>query len=165
MTEKQVGIDVELARAVSRGSDTTTDCGTLVRLHNIAAVFGVYRAMRMIRNILPAHSASNPQLALGFALRESPVDRMLAHYALVSFNGYIATVCDARYWAAIGRSRREVLGITMQNAMSWAHTLHSAFMLALGAVEAFGYKPWDPDYWPRVAEHFLSAVGDGRGMG
>lgn len=162
MTEKQVGIDVELARVVSRGGDTMTDCGTLVRLHNIAEEFGVYRAMKMIRNILPAHAASNPQLALGFALRDSPINRTLAYQALVNFDEKIATACDLRYWAAIGRSRLEVPGITMQNAMSWARTLHSAFMLASRTLAACGCKPWDADYWQRVAVHFLSAMGDGR---
>jgi hypothetical protein len=74
MTEKQVGIDAELALAVSLCSGTLTDCSVLIRLHNIAEEFEVIRAMKMIRNILPAHAATNPRLALG-----CPVLRVACH--------------------------------------------------------------------------------------
>ena len=158
MTEKQVGIDAELALAVSLCSGTLTDCSVLIRLHNIAEEFEVIRAMKMIRNILPAHAATNPRLALGFALRKSPIDRTLAHHAIVHFDKDLAVACDAQYWAIIERARREVAWNRKRTTIPSVHTLHLALDSAMRAIVVEGCKPDEADYWQRVALHFLAAV-------
>ncbi|GHJ88168.1 hypothetical protein NliqN6_4570 [Naganishia liquefaciens] len=116
--------------------------------------------MKMIRNILPAHAATNPRLALGFALRESPIDRTLAHHAIVRFDKDLAVACDAQYWAIIERAHWEVAWNRKRTTIPSVCTLHLALDSAMRAIVAEGCKPDEADYWQRVAVHFLAAVDD-----
>lgn len=160
MTQKQVQIDVGLADTVAQDDNIVTFFGVLVRLYNIAEEFGIHRSMRMIRNLLPTHAASNPRAALGFALRDSPIDRKLAYHALSHFDPDIAEACDVVYWTAIGWACLDSVGVSAQYAVSWAETLHITFMVTLKAIAEQGCQLTDTGYWERVALHFLGAIDD-----
>lgn len=158
MTEKAVPINVALADRVAVGTPMTL-FGVLIRLHNIAEEFGVHRAMRLIRFLLPKTAFENPRAALGFALRDFPVDRQLAYQAISAFDSVIADACDAVYWSIIGRIRAESTGTSSQ-AVSWAETLHGRFLISQKIIIAQRFSPTDTSYWGRVAAHFLEAIDD-----
>jgi hypothetical protein len=158
MTEKQVPIDVALADTVAAGTPKTL-FGVLIRLHNIAEEFGVHRAMRLIRFLLPKVAFENPRAALGFALRDSPVDGKLAYQAISEFNPVIADACDTVYWTTIARIRVESVGTSSQGA-SLAESLHGRFMISQKMVLAQGYQPADASYWGRVAAYFRGGIDD-----
>lgn len=162
MIQKRINIDVALSDAVERDGPMTL-CAVLIRLHDIAEEFGIHRAMKMIRTVLPEHAARDPSAALAFALGSSPIDGRLAYQALSNFNLDTAKACDIDYWTAIGQKRMEFEcefpHEARDKARSWATKSLKAFASTLKEIDVEGHKPTYAGCWERVASRFLKTIG------
>jgi hypothetical protein len=162
MPQKRINIDVALSDAVERDGPMTL-CAVLIHLHDIAEEFGIQRATKMIRTVLPEHAARDPSAALAFALRSSPADGRLAYQALSNFNLDTAKACDIDYWIAIGQKRMEFEFESpyegRDKALSWAIKSLKAFARILKEMDVEGHKPTYAGCWEQVASRFLKAIG------
>lgn len=162
MSQNRIHIDVALSDAMERDGPMTL-CAVLIRLHDIAEEFGIHRATKLIRTVLPEHAARDPSEALAFALRSSPIDGRLAHQALSNFNLDIAKACDIDYWIAIGQKRMEFEFESpcegRDKALSRATKSLKAFANTLKAFDVEGHKPTYAGCWEQVASRFLKRFG------
>lgn len=153
---------MDLAKVVSQSGYPSTFCGVLVRLYNIAEEFHISRAMKMIVSILPDHAATNPLLALGFALREKEINVNLAYEALCHFSQEDASSCTDAYWATIARTRQDETGYTAEEADEWRQSTHQKFDMSLRQIFDDTKQTNDERHlWSQMAFSFLREMGFG----
>jgi hypothetical protein len=160
MSSQSVAIDVDLANAVGESGYPSTFCGVLVRLHSIAEEFQVDRAMKLILNLLVQHAATNPLLALGFALRSKRVNVELAYEALSHFGQAEVNGCTEEYWATVARARQQETHCTQEQAVQWQQTAQEKFEKSLRIV--FGHhepRGFESHLWTKVAADYLGRMG------